>query len=440
MTQSNLQMRIQKEEERSQRTFQRMQIMWVVISLLSLTASSAAMLRAHPNYLYDWHGAVILILMLLFLFIYTKTVLKNRPIWPPSLREALFAWLSLYTLFVLLSVIDANYSFSFYIILGVTFTFFSSRRLIAPIILLFVTLCFFQGLLTPPFSTDKLLALAGEGIGFGASTAICVLLQNLIAERYQRKILLQELAQAHDELKIANERLAESALQEQELAVLRERTRLAREMHDTLGHALVLMSVKLEVLQRLRTRDPERSERELEATKEIVRTSMSELRASIANLRSPTLERQSVCQALSHFAQAMAQRANLHVTYELSEDVEGLPEQVEETLWKVGQEALTNIEKHAQAQNAVLHMCRHDGRVLLRIEDDGVGLPTAYYQQRANGTSIASSPQGHYGICGMIERVKKSGGEMTMRPRVERGTVIEIELPLVETPHSTLTL
>lgn len=435
MTQSDLQMMIQKKEARSQRTFRRMQTLWLVLSIFSLAVSSAAMLNAHPHYLHDWHGAVILALILLFLFIYIRAVFKERPTWPPSLHGSLATWLSLYMLFVLLSIIDASYSYSFYIVLGISFTFFSSRRLIVPIILLFMTLCFFEGLLSLPLSADRLFALVGEGIGFGATTAICTLIQSLFSERYERRCLLQELSQAHDELKIANERLAQSAIQEQELAVLRERTRLAREMHDTLGHALVLVSVKLEVLQRLRTRDPERSERELEATKEIVRTSMSELRASIANLRSPTLEREAACHALSHFAQAMAQRANLHVTYELSDDVEQLPEQVEETLWKVGQEALTNIEKHAQAQNVVLYMCRHDGRVLLRIEDDGVGLPAAYHHLRVDSTTIASSSQGHYGLCGMIERVEKLGGAMSMRPGVEGGTVIEIELPLVETPQ-----
>ena len=91
---------------------------------------------------------------------------------------------------------------------------------------------------------------------------------------------------------------------------LRERTRLAREMHDTVGHALVLISIKLEAARRLRERDPERCDRELEATGEIARATMNDLRASIANLRSPALEREPACRALSRYAREMAQRAS----------------------------------------------------------------------------------------------------------------------------------
>lgn len=147
------------------------------------------------------------------------------------------------------------------------------------------------------------------------------------------------------------------------------------ELHDTLGHALALVSVKLEAAQRLRERDPQRCDHELEATREIVRNSMNELRASIANLRSPALEREPACRAISRYAREMAQRIGLRVSYDLHPAIEGLPEPIEETLWKVGQEVLTNIEKHAQASNVLLHISRQDGHIVMRIQDDGVGLP-----------------------------------------------------------------
>src|SRR5260370_35927760 len=111
-----------------------------------------------------------------------------------------------------------------------------------------------------------------------------MLVQRLISARFERNQLILHLSRANTELEEARRRLSESAVQEQELAVLRERTRLAREMHDTLGHALVLISIKLKAAQRLRQSDQERCDRELESTKEIVRTSMMELSACIANL------------------------------------------------------------------------------------------------------------------------------------------------------------
>src|SRR5207245_10921098 len=117
-----------------------------------------------------------------------------------------------------------------------------------------------------------------------------MLVQQLIGERFERNKLFKQLTQANGELEEAHRQLAQSVIQEQELAVLRERTRLAREMHDTIGHALVLISVKLEAAQRLRERDPERCNDELESTKQIARETMTALRASIADLPSRPLD------------------------------------------------------------------------------------------------------------------------------------------------------
>jgi signal transduction histidine kinase len=205
-------------------------------------------------------------------------------------------------------------------------------------------------------------------------------------------------------------------------------------MHDTLGHALVLVTVKLEVAQRLHTRNPERSNAELAATQRIVRESMNELRASIANLRSPILEHEPVSRALSHSAHAMTQRIGIHLTCDLQSDIESFPEQVEETLWKVGQEALANVEKHAHANNVLLHISMCDGMVHMRVEDDGIGLPSGCSHHQANGQTVYTSPIGHYGLSSMNERIKRIGGTLSLKPGAERGTIVEVALPLVEMP------
>ncbi len=256
----------------------------------------------------------------------------------------------------------------------------------------------------------------------------------MIAERFKRNKLLEELTQTHNELAEAHQRLADTAAQEQELAVLRERNRLAREMHDTLGHALVLVTVKLEIAQRLRERDPERSNHELAATQQIVRESMNELRASIANLRSPALEHEPVCNALRRLVDEMAQRTGIHATYELQPDISSFPEQVEETLWKVGQEAIANVEKHAQASNVLLRVSHQEGTLHMILEDDGVGLPHECSRYKANGQTAYTSPVGHYGLNGMAERVAHIGGTLSLKPGAKHGTVVEVVLPLIEVP------
>ena len=215
-----------------------------------------------------------------------------------------------------------------------------------------LTLFAYQGLLWQPLQGYNLIAISGQTLGLFSISLLSMSEQYLIQERYERNALLQRLTEAYRDLERADRQIAESAQQEQELAVLRERTRFARDMHDTLGHALVLISVKLEAAQRLRELDPQRSDRELEATKEVVRESMKELCASIANLRLPALEHEPALRALTHYASEMALRTGMHVTYDLQPDAEGLPDPIEEALWKVGQEALTNIEKHAAARTS----------------------------------------------------------------------------------------
>jgi signal transduction histidine kinase len=347
----------------------------------------------------------------------------------------------------LLALIDRSFSWDYFTLIGISFSLFGSRRLILMVSILFVSMLAFQGFFQWPLTGDNIANAFGLGIFCFSTTAAGVMMQYLIGERFKRNALLQELTRANAELEEAHRQLEQSAAQKQELAVLRERTRLAREVHDTLGHALVLISVKLEVVQRLHERDPERFEHELETTKEIVRDTMKELRASIAALRSPALEREPACRAISRYAQEVAQRAGLHVSYDLHPDIEGLPEQVEETLWKVGQEALANVEKHARASNVVLHISRQHGHILMRIQDDGVGLPLgamnwATTTVHGDGSVTCASPEGHYGLSGMFERVESIGGRISLHlssagelsSSQQHGTTIEVELPLVELP------
>lgn len=424
--------------QRFQNVLRRMNVIWMAVAFISIAFSIYSALTTHPSYMHDWHGITIIALAIAVLTIYSAGLLTHHRTWPPPLRPALSYWLALYIGIALLSQIDSSFAWTFYCVFGVSFALFQSRRLLVAVSIIFITLCIYQGVFTWPLSGNDIGTIFGEGIGFFAMTAFSMLLQYLIAERYARNSLLEKLTQANTSLEEAHRQLAESAAQEQELAVLRERTRLAREMHDTLGHALVLVSVKLEVAQRLRERDPERCDHELETTKEIVRESMKDLRASIANLRSPALEREPACRAISRYAREMAQRVGLRVTYDIHPDVEQLPEQIEETLWKVGQEALTNVEKHAHASKVHLHISRQNSSVLMRIQDDGVGFPQELCQLHTDGAMTCTSPQGHYGLSGMLERVESAGGRLYLRPGPTHGTIVEVELPLVEEPLSSI--
>ncbi len=303
----DMQIDVARDNHRFLSRFKAMNFLWAGISLLSIVLSSYFAFSNHPGYVHDWHAPAIILLATLtlslyFAAIFSSIIFKQGGNWPPPFRRAFIYWCCIAFSITLLSLIDANFTYSYFIALGLCFALFPSRIVLVISTATFFFFCLFQGIFFPPFTPDKLGIFGSIGITFLSMVLVSLWIQHLIAERYARNALFEQLSRANAELQEAHRLLAASAAQQQELAVLRERTRLAREMHDTLGHALVLISIKLEAAQRLREHNPERSDRELESTKEIARSTMNELRASIANLRSPALEREPARSAISRYA------------------------------------------------------------------------------------------------------------------------------------------
>ncbi len=303
-------------------------------------------------------------------------------------------------------------------------------------------------------SPQDLLALASLVLLFTIYTAVVYLPIMLLRGRAEREQMFAQLEQSHRELAAAHEQLAASAERDRELAVLRERARLARDMHDTLGHSLVLISVKLEAARRLRSVDSDRADREIAATQEVVRSSMAELRASLADLRSQVVALEPLGERLARSAREAGLRAGWHVRYAVSPDADigRLDEATYEALLRVGSEALANAEHHARARSLELTLARDGGEVVLRVEDDGVGILATnpprlaaievaaghgaehrivhHEEQRADAPPEIDSPLGHYGITGMRERVTALGGRFGIGPADgARGTVVEARVP-----------
>ncbi|GCE08671.1 sensor histidine kinase [Dictyobacter aurantiacus] len=415
------------------RSFNRTMLGFAVLCFFYLSTITSIVLIGEPVYWHDWRGVACVGLSIVAFLLYAIHTLFNsrrQQSWPPSLRYALSMWSGMYLSVFLLVLIDHNFVWNFYMVFGLCFGLFSSRRLLLMVSLIALTIFAFQGLLTWPVNAVGFFNIISQTLAIYSLTCMSMLFQKLIAERFTRERLFQELQHANTRLEEANRRLEQSVVQEQELAVLRERTRLAREMHDTLGHALVLISVKLEAAQRLRARDPERCDQELESTKAIARESMAGLRASIADLRSPVLERERFQQALERSVSELRRRAGLHVTYTLQVDMTSLSAPLEEVLWKVSQEALTNIEKHAHATHVDLRIGQRADQLTLLIRDDGIGLPGAYYTYHEDGHLVCLSAEGHYGLRGMLERVEHAGGRFAVRSAPGEGTTIEATLPL----------
>lgn len=422
---------IEKENTGFLLIFRRVMMMVSVLVGIYLAASTYGILRSNPGYLHDWRGVVCILLTIAAFLIYVVPVMMSmKLVWPVLLPFAVSIGGGMYLVVFLLSLINSAFVWDFYIVFSVSIAVFVGWRAILAVSILALTIFAFQGLLVWPPGGIALLSIAGQALTLFSITGLFMLFQRLMEERFERNSLVKQLAQRNTELEQAHRQLAQSVAQEQELAVLRERTRLAREMHDTIGHALVLISVKLEAAQRLRERDPERCDRELESTKQIARETMTALRASIADLRSPALEHEQISEAIDRTARELAQRTGLRVTCAIQVDIDHLPEAIEETIWKVSQEALTNIEKHAHASQVQALIRQQDGNLLLHIHDDGIGFPQTVYQPEKDGQPAYSNLNGHYGLRGMLERVEAVGGHLTLHSGQERGTTIDVELPL----------
>lgn len=189
------------------------------------------------------------------------------------------------------------------------------------------------------------------------------------------------------------------------LAVVDERERFARDMHDVLGHSLTVVTVKSELARKLVTRDPERAESELADIERLSRAALADLRASVAGYRAMTLETELSA------AHAALVAANVVPHLPTSSDVV-LPDLRETFAW-VLREAVTNVVRHAAAKNCWVALER---RAII-IGDDGRGMPTAAGAVHEN--------DGH-GLVGIRERAAKAGAVVGIESGEDGGTIVTV--------------
>jgi signal transduction histidine kinase len=230
---------------------------------------------------------------------------------------------------------------------------------------------------------------------------------------------LQPLTLAQDSLQ---RRLLQGVIQAQE----NERRRVARELHDDIGQALTALVLVLGVIQDALPAHAERERLILEDATGLAENVMSGLRRVITDLRPPVLDDLGLVPALRRLGRDLQERAGVSVNVETDETIGRLPPDVEIALFRVAQEALTNIGKHAQARQARITLRLDPKQVTLQITDDGRGLPPAISPDR----EAAQREQGHFGLLGMQERVALLNGVLRVESAPKQGTTIWVELPL----------
>jgi signal transduction histidine kinase len=200
-----------------------------------------------------------------------------------------------------------------------------------------------------------------------------------------------------------------------------ERKALARELHDQIIQDMLSVNYRLEEIENVEVSPA--LQNELESIRHLIRSMVGELRQLCGDLRPPSIEHHGLSAAIDSLAHEWAERNDIQLQLEIDPALGRLPETIELSVFRIVQEGLNNIRKHAAAKHVRLSLQKTSAaNLLVRLEDDGLGL--------AGPVDLASlSVQKHYGLVGISERVALLGGLMNIESSNGNGTILQVEIP-----------
>ena len=225
-----------------------------------------------------------------------------------------------------------------------------------------------------------------------------------------------EIQRLATDLRQANQRLAEYAAQVEELATMRERNRVAREIHDNLGHYLTVVNVQIEAAKTVMGSHPDKAQDALNKAQTLTQEGLTAVRHSVSALRESPLENQTLVEALSKLVNESRETGLVTELIIEGESVTHDPK-VELTLYRAVQEGLTNVRKHARASRVDISLCYSPEQTVLAVKDNGVG------------TAVSNENNGSFGLIGIRERVQLLGGRMEITTAPQEGFQFTITLP-----------
>ncbi len=204
--------------------------------------------------------------------------------------------------------------------------------------------------------------------------------------------------------------------QAQELAALQERQRLARELHDSVSQVLYGISLGALATREALESEPQQAKASLDYVIGLAAAGLAEMRALLFELRPESLEAEGLVVALTKQVAVLQSRYKLSVEADLHDEPE-LPMEIKHALYRIAQEALHNIVKHARASAVVLRLTSHERETILEVRDDGRGFdPTRAFP-------------GHLGLHSMRERIARVGGAFAIESHPGQGTAIRVRIP-----------
>jgi signal transduction histidine kinase len=248
-----------------------------------------------------------------------------------------------------------------------------------------------------------------------------VVLQRQQGLRARAEALTAEVSAAKAELEEANAQLRRFSQQVEELTVTRERNRMAREIHDTLGHYLTILAVKLETATQLEARADPRLRAELGEARRVASECLNEVRRSVTALRPADPTAASLEEALRRLVREFVAAApDVEVALDVEGPAQELAPELRVALYRCAQEVLTNVRKHARATNVLLRVRVDPRAVELTALDNGVG------------SAAAAGARTGFGLVGMRERIALLGGTITAAAEPEHGWRVELRVPLAD--------
>jgi signal transduction histidine kinase len=259
-------------------------------------------------------------------------------------------------------------------------------------------------------------------ISYAVSLGIGVLFMvfvTILLDRYSRQTRRAEGLLR--ELQAANARLEAARQQEKELAIAEERVRMARDIHDGLGHHLTVLSIQLQAADKLVTRNPQAAIEAIQQSRVEAQAALDEVRHSIGMMRQSPAEALPLPEVLSNLVKDFDQRTGLHAVFTQTGSPVELSSSARQTLFRIVQESLTNAYKHGRGVQQIHVQLEYlPDAVWLAVKDDGQAVEAA--PDRLPG----------YGLVGLRERVGQLGGSIRSGPGKDGGFELEVKLPMKE--------
>jgi len=227
--------------------------------------------------------------------------------------------------------------------------------------------------------------------------------------------IMQQWRNQRQALQEANRKLEHYLATLEQLTVSRERNRVARELHDTLAHTLSGLAVQLEAVDSLWTSDRAQAQNLLRHSLRATRDGLTETRNAIQSLRASPLEDLGLVRALREYAETTAGRTGFWLDFDLPKDIDGLPLEVEQCFYRIGQEAIENAARHAQAKSVRVKLTGSGSELCMEIADDGVGFDLHTVEAGR-----------HFGLQGMRERAQLIHAVLDIISRPGEGTRLSL--------------